>query len=67
MVDFITKLLLIAGNVRLTEFGPQFSFKILFYFILFSPFSLLVSTLKTKDGVWHDVTVTIMSHMIQSQ
>jgi len=42
--------------VRLIEFGPKFLLNSLF--ILFFLFSLLVSTLGTRNGVWHDVMVT---------
>ena len=42
--------------VRLTEFGSKFLLNSLF--ILFFLFSLLVSTLGTRDGVWHDVMAT---------
>ena len=42
--------------VRLTEFGPKFLLNSLF--ILFYLFSLLVSTLGIRDGVWHDMMIT---------
>jgi len=43
-------------SVRLTEFGPKFLLNSLS--ILFFLFSLLVSTLGIKNGVWHDMMVT---------
>jgi len=42
--------------VKLTEFGPKFLLNSLF--ISFFLFSLLVSTLGTRDGVWHNMTFT---------
>ena len=45
-----------SNSIRLTEFGPNFLLNSLF--ILFFVFSLLVSTLETRDGVWHDMMVT---------
>jgi len=42
--------------VKLTEFGPKFLLN--FLSILFFIFSLLISTLGTRNGVWCDVMVT---------